>query len=88
MLSFPGGEFEYYLTRELNDEEKFVLNYFWCSILMLANLYDIRNCFNILHAGENNFNYKIKIIHFEISLKHFGREAFIGNYSMRTERHF
>lgn len=52
MLSFPEAEFEYYLTRELNDEEKFVLNYFQCSILMLAKLYDIRNCFNILHAGK------------------------------------
>lgn len=56
MLSFPEAEFEYYLKREFNNEGKFVLNYFQCFMFMLANLYDIRNCYNILYAGENNFN--------------------------------
>lgn len=50
-------DFEYYLKREFNDEEKFVLNYFQFLIFMFVNLYNSRNCFNILRIRENNFNY-------------------------------
>lgn len=59
MLSLFGiseAEFEYHLKREFNDE-KFVLNDFQLLHSMFAHLYDIKSYFNILHPGEDNFNY-------------------------------